>query len=99
MSKTRYKKENKKNNKTKVVVGAYLSRKKIKKSGLYNTYHELLSEKWIVKRYRFHSSYIISPQSVAVFIVFFRDSNMIAIDTVEFRCYVAIIIPLTLGKL
>ena len=38
-----------------------------KKSGLYNTYHELLSEKWIVKRFRFHASYIISPQSVAIF--------------------------------
>ena len=38
-----------KNNKTKVVVGAYLSRSK-KKGRLYNTYHELLSEKWIFKR-------------------------------------------------
>ena len=37
------------------------------KRGLYNTYHELLSEKWIFKRYRFHASYIISPQSVPIF--------------------------------
>ena len=43
-----------------------LGRKK-KKTGLYNTYHELLSEKWIVKRSRFHASYIISLQSVAIF--------------------------------
>ena len=54
MSKTRYKKQNKKiNNKTKVVVGAYLSRKK---DGLCNTYRELLSEKWIVKRSQFYAS-------------------------------------------
>ena len=33
------------NNKRKFVVGAYLSRKK---GGFYNTYHKLLSEKWIV---------------------------------------------------
>ena len=43
-----------------VVIGEYLSLKKKKKkkekSGLYNTYHELLSEKWIVKRSRFHAS-------------------------------------------
>ena len=32
-------------NKTKVAVGAYLS---MKKSRLYNTYHELLSEKWVI---------------------------------------------------
>ena len=54
------------NNKTKVADGAYLSRGK-KKGGLYNTYHELLSNKWIAKRSRFHASYIISPQSVAIF--------------------------------
>ena len=35
------------NNKIKVLVGAYASRKK--KVGLYKTYHELLSKKWIVK--------------------------------------------------
>ena len=40
---------------------------KTKKGGLYNTYLELLSKKWIVKRSRFHVSYIISPQSVAIF--------------------------------
>ena len=53
-----------KNNKAKAVVGAYLSRNKQtnKKGGLYNTFHELLSEKWIVKRSRFHASYIISRQ-------------------------------------
>ena len=43
------------NTKTKVAVGVYLLKKK-KKDGLYNTYHELLSEKWIVKRSRFHTS-------------------------------------------
>ena len=37
------------NNKTIVFVGEYLSLSK-KKGGLYNTYHVLLSEKWIVKR-------------------------------------------------
>ena len=41
------------NNKTKFVVGASLSRKK---DDLCNTYHELLSEKWIVNRSRFHES-------------------------------------------
>ena len=56
-----------KNNKTKVVVGAYLSRLKNKNGWLYNTYYELLSKKWIVKRSRFHASYIILPQSVAIF--------------------------------
>ena len=55
-----------KNNKTKVVLAAYLSSKKDKKR---DTYHELLSKKWIVKRSRFHSSYIISPQSV-LFVIF-----------------------------
>ena len=61
------------NSKTKVVVAAYLSRKKKKgkkekrKGRLYNACHELLSDKWIVKRSRFHVSYIISPQSVAIF--------------------------------
>ena len=30
--------------------------KKPKRNGLYNTYHELLSKKWIVKRSRFHAS-------------------------------------------
>ena len=53
------------NNKIKVLVGAYPSRKK--KVGLYKTYHELLSKKWIVKGSWFHASYIISPQSVAIF--------------------------------
>ena len=53
------------NNRTKVVVGAYLSRKR--KGGSYNTYHELLSEKWIVKRSRFDASYIIPPQSMTIF--------------------------------
>ena len=57
-----------KNNKTKVFAGSYLSRiKTTKKDGLYNTYHELLSKKWIVKRFRFRGSYIISPQSVELF--------------------------------
>ena len=42
-------------------------KKKERKGVLYNTYHELLSEKWIVIRYRFHASYIISPQLVAIF--------------------------------
>ena len=51
-----------------LVVGAYLSRKK--KGGLYNAYHELLSEKWLVKRFWFHASYIISPQPVAIFVTF-----------------------------
>ena len=58
------------NNKTKVVVDAYLSRKKKekkRKGGLYNTYHELLSEIWIVKSSQFHVPYIISPQSVIIF--------------------------------
>ena len=57
-----------KNNKTKAVVGAYLSTNKQtnKKGGLYNTFHELLSEKWIVKRSRFHASYIISRQYVTI---------------------------------
>ena len=32
------------------------------------------------------------------FCVFFRDSNMISISTVEFRYYVVIIIPVNLGK-
>ena len=68
MSKSRYKtKQIIKiiNNKTKLVVGAYLFSKK--KAGY--TYHELLSNKWIVKRFRFHIlyAYVISPQSVAVF--------------------------------
>ena len=44
-----------------------LSKKNKTKGGLYNTYHELLSEKWIVKRSWFHVSYIISPQSVVIF--------------------------------
>ena len=39
---------------------------------------------------------------VWVFVFFFlfltRDSNMISIGTVEFRYYVAIIIPVNLGK-
>ena len=76
MSKAKYKKQNKiikiiiiviiiiTNDKTKVVVGAYLS---MKKGGLYNTCHELLSEKWIVKRSRFHVSSITSPQLLAIF--------------------------------
>ena len=35
-----------------------------------------------------------------IFLLFFltRDSNMISIGTVEFRHYVAIIIPVNLGK-
>ena len=37
-----------------------------KKGGLYNTYHELLSEKWIGKRSRFHVLKIISPQAIPV---------------------------------
>ena len=51
-----------KNNKTKVIVGAYLFRKK-----KVNNYHELLPKKWMVKRSQFHASYIISPQLVAMF--------------------------------
>ena len=51
-------------NQRKVIVGAYLSRKK--KGGLYNICQELLSEKWIVKRSRFQALYILSPQSVAI---------------------------------
>ena len=54
MENTKYKKQHKIiiiiitiNNKIKVLVGAYPSRKK--KVGLYKTYHELLSKKWIVK--------------------------------------------------
>ena len=42
-------------------------KEKKKKDGLYNTYHELLSEKWIVKRSRFNASKIISSNSVAIF--------------------------------
>ena len=77
MSKAKYKKQNKiikiiiiviiiiiTNDKTKVVVGAYLS---MKKGGLYNTCHELLSEKWIVNRSRFHVSSITLPQLLATF--------------------------------
>ena len=77
MSKAKYKKQNKiikiiiiviiiiiTNDKTKVVVGAYLS---MKKGGLYNTCHELLSEKWIVNRSRFHVSSITLPQLLAIF--------------------------------
>ena len=55
-----------KTNKTKFVLDASISRKK---GDLYNTYHELLSEKWIVKRSRFHESYIISPQTVPIFAI------------------------------
>ena len=51
-------------NQRKVIVGAYLSRKK--KGGSYNICQELLSEKWIVKRSRFQALYILSPQSVAI---------------------------------
>ena len=50
--------------KTKVVAGALFSRKK---SGLYNTYHELLIEKWIIKKPQFLASLIISPQAVPIF--------------------------------
>ena len=76
MSTAKYKKQNKiikiiiiviiiiTNDKTKVVVGAYLS---MKKGGLYNTCHELLSEKWIVNRSRFHVSSITLPQLLAIF--------------------------------
>ena len=42
-------------------------KEKKRKGGLYNTYHELLSEKRIVKRSWFHMSCIISPLSVAIF--------------------------------
>ena len=38
------KKNNNNNNNNKVVIGVYLE----KQGGLYNIYHELLSEKWIV---------------------------------------------------
>ena len=43
------------NTKTKVsvcrcIISQRKERKKKKKNGLYNTYHEPLSEKWIVKR-------------------------------------------------
>ena len=41
------------------------------------------------------------PDSISfcfVFLVFSRDSNMISIGTVKFRYYVAIIIPVNLGK-
>ena len=37
-------KKNNNNNNNKVVIGVYLE----KQGGLYNIYHELLSEKWIV---------------------------------------------------
>ena len=36
---------NNNNNNNKVVIGVYLE----KQGGLYNIYHELLSEKWIVR--------------------------------------------------
>ena len=52
------------NNRTKVVVGVHLSKEK--KGRLYNTCHELLSKKLIVKRSRFHASYIISSHPVAI---------------------------------
>ena len=36
---------------------------------------------------------------VCLFLFFFsRDNNIISIGTVEFRCYVVIIIPVNLGK-
>ena len=48
-----------------------------KKGGLYNTHEgglydtdELLSDKWIVKTSWFHGTYILSPQSVAIFAIF-----------------------------
>ena len=41
--------------KAKVVVGSYLSRNK-KRGGLCNTYHALLSDRWLVKRSRFYAS-------------------------------------------
>ena len=62
-----------KNSKTKGIVGLISlgikkqNKKETKKGGLYRTYHELLSEKWLDKRSRFHTTYIISPQSVAIF--------------------------------
>ena len=60
-----------KNNKKKVIVGANLSRKKKEKKGeFYNSYHELLSHKYIIKRSRFHVSYIISPLPVAILATF-----------------------------
>ena len=70
MSKTKYKKQNENkiiNTETKVAVCRCITSQRKKKDGLYNTYHELLSEKWMVKRSRFHASYIISPQSVPIF--------------------------------
>ena len=55
VEKTNFKNKRKNtNNKAKVVVGAYVSREK--KGGLYNIYHELISDKWIIKRSRFHAS-------------------------------------------
>ena len=51
---------------TKTKAAAAAAQRK-KRYGLYTTYHELLSEKWIVKRFRFHASQIISPQSVEIF--------------------------------
>ena len=48
------------NPKTKVAVCKCITsqrkEKKKKNDGLYNTYHEQLFEKWIVKRSRFHAS-------------------------------------------
>ena len=38
-----------------------------KKDELYNTYHKLLLEKWIVKRSRFHTLKIISLEEVPIF--------------------------------
>ena len=45
--------------------------KKYKIGGLYNNYHELLSEKWIIKRSRFHASEILSLQAVPIFATFY----------------------------
>ena len=41
-----------------------------KKTGIVNTYDELLSEKWIVKVSRFQAPYIISPLPVAILATF-----------------------------
>ena len=54
------------NDKTKVVAGAYLS---LRKGRSYNTYHELLSEKLIVDRLRFHKLLIVLPQAVPIFVM------------------------------
>ena len=62
----KYKKQNKNKYKDKSCCRC-ISLKEKKKDGLYNTYHELLPDKWIVKRSQFQASSFISPQSVAIF--------------------------------